>query len=131
MNISLDCQQIYLYIYNDSKEASTTEKFIEYQMWKWGNEPKIIKKLLGANQLNLLELSVIVFGLFCSISPSGSMQIWCEWVSCDRTFSLRLSIEGTTITTSPLQSFSKWLTYCVGTELLWNEGRLIFMQSLD
>lgn len=39
---------------------------------KNNNEKKTVK---SAKQLNLLELSVIVLGLFGSISPSGSMQI--------------------------------------------------------
>lgn len=71
---------------------------------------------------NSLELSVMVLGLCCSISASASMQMWCA--SGRMIASGRLSMVGTTITTSPLpptQSF--WLMYWVGMELLWLEAR--------
>lgn len=95
------------------------------------DQQKMFNKLLTNQErekvLNLLELSVIVFGLFGSTSPSWSIQMWCEWIS-GRTCSGRLSSDGTTITTSPLlplQSFSRWLAYCVGIELL-NERKSRF-----
>lgn len=72
--------------------------------------------------MNSLELSVIVFGLFGSISASAWMHMCCEYEGGLTSGSGRLSIDGTTITTSPLlptQSFcSMWLTYWVGIELL-------------
>lgn len=81
---------------------------------------KKIKSARKKKLLNSLELSVIVFGLFGSTSPSGSMQMWWVWIS-GLICSGRLSNDGTTITTSPLlplQSFSRWLAYWVGIELL-------------
>lgn len=79
------------------------------------------KTVILKNILNSLELSVMVLGLFGSISASASMQIRCEWSDLLGT-SGRLSMCGTTITTSPLpwtQSLSRWLTYWVGIELLF------------
>lgn len=83
------------------------------------------EKFNYTSTLNSLELSVIVLGLFGSISVSASIQMWCECGSGLVRCSGRLLIEGTTITTSPLlftQSFcSIWLENCVGIELLLDE----------